>query len=284
VIPVISNGKIQSDGKTVLGVDNRAGIAVILYTIEKIIKNHKKIPNLTIAFTVCEETSLLGSNNINLDNIEMAYVFDSALQPGNFISQSYGAKSFKIIVHGKASHSGIAPEKGINAIQIAAKAINNLRLGKIAEFTTLNIGKINGGESVNVVPAQTIIHGEIRSLFDDRVQTVLEDIEEKFIEAAKNYNGRIEMTSSWDFKPYKISTESKIYGRIYNVIKKIGLEPNPAISAGGSDANSLNKRGIPTINLGIGAQNPHSNDEFILLEDLHKSTEIALQLIKYNKA
>ena len=101
VVPVISNGRIQSNGKTVLGVDNRAGIAVILYTIEKIIKNHKKIPNLTLAFTICEETSLLGSNNVQLDNVDMAYVFDSGLRPGNFISQSYGAKSFKIIVNGK---------------------------------------------------------------------------------------------------------------------------------------------------------------------------------------
>jgi tripeptide aminopeptidase len=284
VISVVSNDRIQSKDDTVLGVDNRAGIAILLYTIEKIIKNYKRVPDFTVAFTICEETTLFGSDNINLDNIDMAYVFDSALRPGNFISQSYGAKSFKIIVHGKASHSGIAPEKGISAIQIAAKAIDNLNLGKIDDFTTINIGKIDGGESVNVVPAQTIVLGEIRSLIQDNVQTVLKDVKQKFTNAAESFSGKIEMSSFWDFKPYKTNLKSKVYKRLCDAIKKVGLEPNPAISAGGSDANSLNKRGIPTINIGIGAQNPHSNDEFILLEDFQKSAEIALQLIKYNKA
>jgi len=280
VKPIITNDRIHSDGSTVLGVDNRAGIAIILYAVEKFLKNYTYKPDLTLAFTICEETSMFGSNHIELENIKMAYVFDSALRPGKFISQSYGSKSFKIMIHGKASHSGIAPEKGISAIQIAAKAINNLQLGKLENSTTLNIGKILGGESINVIPAQAILEGEIRSLDQDNVDMVLKDVEKKFVEAAESLNGKMEMTSCWDFKPYQTSAKSAVYQRLYNAIKNVGLEPSPTISAGGSDANSLNKRGIPTINIGIGAQNPHSNDEFILLEDFQKSAEIAFQLIK----
>jgi tripeptide aminopeptidase len=278
---VLSNDRIQSNGETILGVDNRAGIAILLYTIEKIIKNHKKMPDLTLAFTICEETSLAGSNNIKLDNIEMAYIFDSSLRPGYFISKSYGAKSFKITVNGRAAHSGITPEKGVNAIQIAAKAINNLQLGKVDNYTTVNIGKINGGENINVIPAQTFIQGEVRSLTQESIDTKIKNVEHKFKSEAKNLKGEVEMTTCWEFEPFTTSSENEIYKRLLKVFKKVGLKPKPSTSAGGSDANSLNKRGIPALNLGIGAQNPHSNDEFILLEDLQKSAEIALQLINY---
>ncbi|MFC2088036.1 M20/M25/M40 family metallo-hydrolase [Calditrichota bacterium] len=283
VNPVISNDRIESSGDTILGADNRAGIAVILYSVEKAIEDNKKIPNITLAFTVCEETSLLGSDNIKLDNINVAYVFDSALRPGNFISQSYGAKSFKIIVNGRASHSGLAPEKGINAIQIAAKAINKLHLGRVNNNTTVNIGKINGGEGINVVPAKTIIEGEVRSLTMDSIETVIQDIEHQFKSVATEIGGEIEVTTRLDFAPYKVSSESEVCKRLTKAIIKVGLKPMPSISAGGSDANSLNRRGIPTINLGIGAQNPHSNNEYILLEDFQKSAEIAAQLINLKK-
>lgn len=279
VYPTISTDRVHSDGTTVLGADNRAGIAIILYTIEKILKYSNNIPNVTLAFTICEETSLIGSDHIKLDNIEKAYVFDSALRPGNFIAQAYGAKNFKIKIYGKASHSGLNPEKGINAIQIAAKAINNLNLGKIGNSTTLNIGKISGGDRINVVPDHTIVRGEVRSLSLKSIETVIQDVAQKFKNATDELKGKFEIVSKLDFEPFEISAEDIVYQRLITAIEKVGLNPNPSISAGGSDANSLNKNGIPALNLGIGAQNPHSNDEFILLEDLQKSADLAFQLI-----
>jgi len=279
VKPVVKDNRIQSDGNTILGVDNRAGIAVILYAIEKLIKQKYKIPDLTLAFTICEETSLAGSKNIDLPSIDTAFVFDSALRPGNFIARAYGAKRFKIEILGKASHSGISPEKGINSIQLTARALCNLKMGWIDKETTVNVGKIYGGESINVVPANTVIEGEVRSVNPDNINSALIDIENKFIDAANAFGGKIDFFSEWDFHPYELNKESKIYNQIVNALEYVGLKAIPAISPGGSDANILNSKGISTVNIGIGAQNPHSNSEFILLSDLQATAEIALKLI-----
>ena len=124
VRPLVKADRITSDGTTVLGVDNRVGIAVTLYTLARVFDELKSPPGFTVAFTICEETTMIGSKHIDLGAINMAVIFDSALRPGNFICQSYGSQRFDITVTGKAAHSGLAPEHGINAIKTAATAIN----------------------------------------------------------------------------------------------------------------------------------------------------------------
>lgn len=281
VKPQIGNGKITSDGTTVLGVDNRAGIAAILYAIERGIKNKIPLKDFTIAFTTQEETTLAGSRNILFeDTIQMGFVFDSHMRPGNFICESCGAAGFKLKIIGKAAHSGIAPEKGIDSIKITSNAISELEFGRIDKDTTANIGIIKGGTAVNVVPELTEIEGEVRSMIPDKIINKLEEIKRKFENKADEVGGKIDFKYWWDFKPYRINPESDIFRKISETISKVGLEPKPQISWGGSDANSLNEKSIACVNLGIGAENPHSNDEFILLEDLQKSSEIALELMK----
>ncbi len=279
---VVTADRICSDGSTILGADNRAGVAVILYTIENTIRNNIPHQDFTAAFTVCEETTLIGSQNLSLDkNIEMAFVFDSSKRPGHFISQSYGAQRFTINIIGKASHSGVAPEKGVSSISAAAKAIANLQFGRIDEITTANIGKISGGTATNVVPEKTVLEGEVRSLNPENVEIVVANIEREFRFAADYFGAILEFESNWDFKPYRLTPDMAIYQRIETAIAAAGLSPKPSTTPGGSDANSLNGNDLPAVNIGIGAQNPHANDEFILLEDLQKSVEIAMALIRY---
>lgn len=278
---IITNGKITSDGKTILGADNRAGIATILYALKKVITNKDELNNFTLAFTTCEETTLNGSRNISLDkNIRMGFVFDSSHRPGNFIYASPGLKSFNIKVNGKAAHSGINPEKGINSILVTSKAISNLKLGRIDNETTLNIGLIKGGSALNVVPELTIVEGEVRSFNINKIENILENILQVFGESAKQLNAKIEFSSAWGFKPFKISEDSEVYKKILKILKNLNLQANPEVSFGGSDANSLNAKGINAINIGIGAQNPHSNDEFILIEDLYTTADVAYSLMK----
>jgi len=278
---VVEEDRIQSDGTTILGADNRSGISIILYTIEKIFLENLNVKDFTVVFTICEETSLAGSKYISLDgNIERGFVFDSSLRPGNFIPNSYGAKTFDVKIKGKASHAGIAPESGINSIEVASKAISSLSLGRIDNDTTLNIGKIVGGTATNVIPENTVINGEVRSIEKKKVERIIKGIKKRFVEIAENYKAEVAFSSQWVFKPYKISHEELVYKQIETAIRNAGLKPNATISAGGSDANSFNAKGIPTVNIGIGAQNPHSNDEFILLEDLNKSAQILFELIR----
>ncbi len=281
VKPQLLIDRITSDGNTVLGVDNRAGIASLLFALEKLVNENKPVKDFTLAFTIQEETTLNGSANIELNNnIKMAFVFDSHLPPGDFIYMSAGSIGFSIKVYGKASHSGLAPEKGIDSIKIASVAISKLEFGRIDSDTTANIGIIKGGTATNVIPELTTIEGEVRSMIHSNIDKKIEEIKTQFELTAKEFGGKIEFDSYWNFKPYKIAEDSETFKTVVNAISKIGLKANPNTSKGGSDANSLNAKGISCVNLGIGAENPHSNDEFILYKDLENSAKIAMELMQ----
>ena len=281
VKPVFLEDRITSDGSTVLGVDDRAGMSAILFALKKAVTSNIPVRPFTLAFTTCEETTLLGSQSLILDPaIKSGFVFDSYLPAGSFVNESCGAVTLFITIHGKASHSGIAPEKGINAIQIAAEALSKFPFGRINADTTANIGIISGGTATNVVPEKVEMEGEIRSKDPVIVEREAAVIKRNFEEAAALYGGKAEVDIRWDFKPYHISPQDAEFQRLQEVMTRLDLDAQPCASWGGSDANSLNAKGIKTINLGTGAQNPHSNEEFILLADLENSARIALELIK----
>lgn len=281
VKPIIKDDRITSSGDTVLGVDNREGVAVLLYTLERIAKERIPVKDFTVAFTTCEETTLFGSKYLGLNgNIKKGFVFDSGYRPGNFIYSACGAIGFNLKVIGKASHSGIEPEKGINSLLVATKSIVKLPLGRIDDETTMNIGTLKSGSAVNVIPEITEMIGEVRSFNSSKAESYFKFLAKIFEEEANKVNAKVEYDYYWDFKPYTVNEFSDVYQEIVKVVKKVGLIPTPRISLGGSDANSLNAKGIQSVNIGIGAQNPHSNDEFVLIEDLIKTAEIALELVK----
>lgn len=281
VKPVIKEDRITSSGDTVLGVDNREGVAILLYTLERVAKEKIPVKDFTVAFTTCEETTLFGSKYLGLNgNIKKGFVFDSGYRPGSFIYSACGAIGFNLKIIGKASHSGIAPEQGINSLSAAARAISKLPLGRIDEETTMNIGTLKSGSAVNVIPELTEMIGEVRSFNPEKAENYFNHLVRTFEDEAKQINAQIEYDYFWDFKPYTIKENSDVYKEIVKAITKVGLIPTPKISLGGSDANSLNANGIESVNIGIGAQNPHSNDEYVFIEDLIKSAEIAFELVK----
>ena len=280
VKPVIQNGTIRSDGTTALGVDNRAGIATLLYAVEYIIENKLPVRDITLAFTVCEESTMDGAKYLSLNNgIKMGFVFDSAFEPGHFIHGTCGAVSFTLSVFGKASHSGLDPEKGISAIQIAARALSKINVGKINEHTIINIGTIHGGSAINVVPEKVKIRGEIRSMDVNTIEDTIDSIRKEFNCVIEQTGGSFDLEYVWDFKPYYVEEKQQTYFEAVRALQRVNLKAFPVIAWSGSDANYLNEKKIPTINFGIGARNPHSNDEYIEIGDLKKSAQIALQLM-----
>lgn len=280
VNPIISNGVIKSDGSTVLGVDNRAGIAILLYAIEHTVRHNAVMRDMTFAFTVCEESTMDGARYLQLHpEIRMGFVFDSSLPPGHFIHGSCGAASFNITVYGKASHAGLHPEDGINAILIAAEALATTENGRRNNGTILNIGTIRGGTAINVVPDETVIKGEIRSMSTENAAEELDKLRQSFEKVASRQGGWLHFDYSWDFTPFYVDTHERAYLEAISVLKSIGLTPKPVVAWSGSDANVLNERGVPSVNFGIGAQNPHSNDECITINDLHTSAEIVQELM-----
>ena len=225
-----------------------------------------------------------GSINLRLaPSIRMGFIFDSSLDPGCFAVCSPGAACFTATVHGKPSHAGIAPEKGVDAIRIAAEAVASLKLGRIDDETTSNIGTVHGGEATNVVPARVVLKGEARSLDIAKVPPILDGFKAAFEAAAGKRGGRAEFEWVWDFKPYRLSPDSPALAAAHRAVSAAGLEPSPVPSHGGSDANNLNANGVPAVNFGIGAKNPHADDEYILLDDLRAGADIVAALIRRDR-
>lgn len=278
---IFKHDRITSDGSTVLGVDNRVGVAILLYLIELVSDRKITTKDFTIAFTTCEETTLAGSKFLGINgNIKNGFVFDSYLNTGYFVNQSFGAANFSAIFRGKSAHAGIAPEKGINALEPAIQSTQKISLGRTNENTTINIGKFICDSPTNVIPDLVTVSGEVRSISRKEVEESLEQIKDVFINTSENFGTQVEFSSNWVFKPYYVDDSYDVYKRIWSSINKVGISPVTSKSWGGSDANSLNARNIPTVNIGIGAQNPHSNDEYILYNDFQKSSEIATELVK----
>ncbi len=278
--PQLLSDRITTDGTTILGADNRAGLALILDALEGAASGRLNLQPFTAAFTICEETNLGGSQQLQLpESFEMACVFDSSLPPGSFVAQTYGAMAFQAQVTGRAAHAGVEPEKGINAIMVAAQAIARLETGRLDENTTANFGTIAGGTAINVVPAEATVKGEVRGRDNDRVEEVIHYIEAAFRQAAKAAGAQLAFTAQWHFRPYLLEPGDAIYQRVQTAIATAGLEPQPQVSAGGSDANALNAKGLPAINLGVGVRHCHSVDEYILLEDLLHARDILQAIV-----
>ena len=277
---IVSSRRIASDGNGQLGVDDRAGIAAILHAVETAMRRRPAVKPFTAAFTVMEETTMGGSVNLRLGRkIRAGFLFDSSLDPGCFAFRSPGAMSYVARVIGKASHAGIAPEKGINAVAIAARAVTRLRQGRLDRETTANVGIIQGGEATNVVPPSASVEGEVRSMDPAKVVRELARVRSAFAAAVRAGGGRLRFESHWEFKPYRLAEDSFVFQAAAAAIRRVGLEPRPVPSHGGSDANQLNAAGVPSVNFGTGARNPHSNEEYILREHLRRSSAIALALI-----
>ncbi len=277
----VAADRIASDGKGQLGADNRAGMAAILYAVERAVHTSSPTKPFTIAFTVQEETTMAGGRALALPpSVKQGFVFDSSLDPGSYAVSSPGAAVFQAEVQGKPSHAGIAPEKGVCAIRIAAKALASLEFGRHDDETTSNIGTIAGGEATNVVPPSALVKGEVRSLDQAKVEPRLAAIRAAFERESAAAGGAVKFSWAWDFEPYRHAPGAPVRQAAEAALRSAGLTPAAVPSHGGSDANSLNAKGIAAVNFGIGARNPHADDEYILLDHLTKSSEIVWQLIK----
>ena len=281
VRPHITDTQISSDGTTALGVDNRAGSSILIHVLREHLQAH--LPgNFIVVFTVAEEIGLFGAKHVDLNpyNIKMCFVFDCSKRPGTFIQAAVGCSLYNATFIGRSSHAAVAPEKGINAIQVAAKAIAGIPMGRLSPTMTSNIGMIVGGTATNVVPDRCTINGEVREFESKLIADHMVMLEKNFSTIAAQHGAAVEFQIIDDFAPFRLKPDSDVFRTTADVLKTLRLTPNPIDYLGGSDANMLNAKGIPAVNLGIGAQNPHANEEFILLEDLFKSAEIAREIIK----
>ena len=283
VRPMRKGDRITSDGKTVLGADDKAGIAGLLHLMRALasgaVGSH---PPLDIVFTVCEEIGLLGAKALKRELLRASYgfVFDSGGDIGLVVVGSPAQAKLRAVVRGRAAHAGISPEKGISAIEIAADAISAMPLGRVDDVTTANIGMIKGGFSSNIVCDAVELIGEVRSSDETRMQEQQSAMVEALERAAQRRGGGAECEWLDSYPVLSVPRDSFVLGVVGAALEDIGMRAVFGATGGGSDANVLAGMGIPVVNVAIGYQQIHTLEEFILLKDLRKAAELMIAIVR----
>lgn len=290
--PHVENGIMRSDGTTILGSDDKSGVAVIVEVL-RTLKEHS-IPHcdIEVAFTICEEVGLLGAKYIDSSNFRSRYgiVLDSST-PDRLVLKCPSSDKLTVEIRGYEAHAGLCPEKGINAIKIASDAISRMRLGRIDEETTANIGIVNGGRAINTVPGLISISGEARSHSNSKLDRQIEHMTDCIREAASKYqvsdgNRLIKPVVAINveriYNNMDVPEDSFITSVVDKAVSNLGYSINHHTSGGGCDANYFNYKGIECVNLGTGMYELHTVNEYLVLEEFFRSAEIVLESIKIN--
>ncbi len=281
--PQIADGIIRSDGTTILGADDKAGLACILEMFECI--KDKPHPTIEVVFDICEEVGLRGAAQFDTSKLESKYsiILDVDGAPGRINIAAPYQDVCKITIKGKPSHAGIAPEKGISAIVIASKAIASMKLGKIDDETTSNVGIISGGKANNIVPEECKVEMEARSRDEAKLNAQTKHMLDRFEEEAKKVDATIEVSKERVFMGYKFSETDPLPSLVAQAAKDVGLKPQFVRSGGGSVSNIFNAKGLASVVVGVGFENPHSKDEFLRISDLEASANWVIRMVELVK-
>jgi len=274
---------IRSRGDTILGSDDKAGIAAMLEAYEVIKEQGIPHPPLEFLFTVCEEHGLTGIKHFQLESLQAkyGYVLDGGGRPGTIVIRSPAINVFKYIVRGKSAHAGISPESGVNAIQAAGAALAKMPGGRIDEETTCSVGLINGGTARNIVPDYCQIEGEARSLSDQGLQAITAELIGVFKQEVEKYGARAEVQVEFLYPAVNLAPDCEAVLRAERAMEAVGLVSELIATGGGSDASIINNA-IPCVNLGVGMERVHTCDEYIAVSSLLQVTQIILAILRQN--
>jgi len=279
--PVCEGDKILSSGKTILGADDKAAIAALLEALHIIKENNISCGDIEIVFSICEEIGLKGAKNLDIFslNAQMGFVLDAGGQVGNIITAAPSQNSLQIIIYGKSAHAGSNPEEGINAIQVAGFALSRMKLGRIDEETTANIGVISGGKATNIVPDKVTLKGEVRSRNEEKLEKYTEQLKKITEDTAQEFKAKADVRINREYSCYNLSPDDQVVKISMKAAKDMGLQPELCPGGGGSDANVFNQKGFPSVVLAIGMEKVHTVDEFILVKNLKSTAEYVLSII-----
>jgi len=271
VKPVIDGDIIRSESNTILGADDKCGIAMILAVLDEYKESGDAHAPLEIVFSVSEEIGLLGAKALDLSRLrsKRGYVLDGN-KIGEVVKASPNQADWKAIIRGKSAHAGVEPEKGNNAIRAAAAAILAIKDGRIDEETTMNCGKICGGIATNIVCDEVKIAGEIRSHNENKLFNLGEEVKEQFQATTREYKCTLEFDLNISFQSTLIDENDELVKLSEQAFKAAGITQKLVINGGGSDANVFSRKGLQGIVVGIGMQKIHSINEYIMLDDLKR--------------
>lgn len=280
--PVVREETIYSRGDTILGADDKSGIEAVLEAIRHLKEENLPHGDLEVLFTVGEEIGLLGSRyqDMKMLRASMGFVLDSGGRPGTVINQGPTQDKIKATIKGKAAHAGICPEEGISAIQVAARAIDSMKLLRIDDETTANVGVIAGGNATNVVCDRVTLEGEARSQKGEKLDAQTAHMVKCLEEACRAFGAEVEVQTERMYPPFSVKEQEPVIRLAREAAEAAGLPFNLKFTGGGSDTNFLNVRGIPSINLATGMDKVHSTEERISIRDLVDTARYVAAIIE----
>ena len=290
VKPVVSGDVIRTDGTTVLGGDDKSGLVAILETLR--VLREDRIPHgpIDVLFTICEEYGLLGAKHFDAGRLRartgLVLDVDGACE---LVVRAPAANKMVFTVHGLEAHAGVCPEQGISAIKVAGEAIAAMRLGRIDAETTANLGMIEGGLAVNIVPNRVRLRGEARSLSLQKLEAQTDHMRRCFEEAAGRHRARVgerlhtaraETRVERDYDRLDLPVDAPIVRLTERAAANLGKPFTTRATGGGSDANVLNGHGLQVANLACGMREIHTVNEWIDVKDMVATTELLLETVR----
>lgn len=283
IIPKITNGWIGSSGNTILGADNKAGVAAILEAVRKLsLDDPQKRYPLEIVFTTSEESGNFGAAGLDYSKIKskLGYSFDiSSVNFGDIMVSAPFYNRLDIEIIGKSGHAK-DPEKGLNVLPIFAKAVTKLKLGRISENTLANIGIVKIGEAVNSIPGNAVIAGEVRSTVEKELEKTTSEILKVFKEVSLKSGARIKTKVTRENAGYKYDKNDVFVRKTVKVVESFGLKPKLIDSFGCADANIFAEHGIKMLSIADGSIAAHTVNEKIKVDKLEKLVDLICLLVE----
>lgn len=275
------DGVLSSKSDTILGADDKGGMAPAIEAIQCLIDSGEPHGDIYLLFCVAEEIGLLGAEQLDIQslNIDYGFVLDTGPPVGSFVTRTATHDKVDFTIKGVPAHAGKHPEEGINAIQVLADAVVGMKLGRINEETTANLGIVSGGTAVNVVCPEAIVKGEARSTDPAEVDKQIDHMIKQFTDAANKWKTSVKVDHARHYGGYTISEDEPVVQVAQRAAKKLGMSGELRTTLGGSDANRFNVKGVPTIVLGTGMEKIHTHDEFISIQDLVDTARLAYEIL-----
>ncbi|MDU6986167.1 MAG: M20/M25/M40 family metallo-hydrolase [Terrisporobacter othiniensis] len=274
VKPIIDGNIIKTDATTTLGADDKGGIAVILEALECVLENKDPHRDIYLLFTVAEEIGLKGAKNLDTDILPCkdVIIFDAGGATGSITYKGPTQETIEVTFHGKKAHAGVEPEKGINAIVAASHAISNMRIGRLDEVTTTNIGRIEGGGATNVVTDKVTFSAEVRSHSTEKLEAEVAHMKKCCEDAANKIGATYEFKHENAYPRFELDKEGFVFKLSEEALRKAGVEPIPQITGGGSDANIIAGFGYRCAVLSLGMYEVHTVNEYANIDDMYNAS------------
>jgi tripeptide aminopeptidase len=285
--PVIDDeGVVRNAGGTILGADNKAAVAAMLEGARRVVADERPHAGIELLFTPKEEIGLLGAAAFDHSRLRarIGYVYDMAAPIGDVILGAPHSHSMQVRFHGRAAHSGMYPEEGRSAIAAAAKAISDLRLGRVDEDTTANVGMIEGGTAGNIVPEHCTFLAEARSHDERKLADTVQEMLDAITFAAGLEECEVETEVHKSYRGYRFRRDDVAVRIAADALAASGFEPRFGLTGGAADANVFNERGLACVNLANGMKDIHTPDERIAVADLEAMVGVTLALVEAARA